>query len=509
MIDKTGKLRNSAGCLAVMILCISCAGTKDISTAPPAKTADAEFIKFADVTTAMGIKPAGHCAAWGDLDNDGWTDLIVGGRIYRNEEGKKFVDVTTKTTAGYRGPCLIADFNGDGINDIYFSDNGGALFLGGGDFTFAKGKTAGNPRPALGLAAADFDNDGWIDIYIANYENWEKQIDYPDVMLRNNHGELLEQWVAPDEKLMRGRGATCCDFNNDRLIDIYVSNYRLMPNFLWVNHGKWNLIDEARAFGCAGAERKDVVFKNGKGFAYGSSGHTIGSVWADFDNDAYFDLFVGNFSHPPAYQDRPMFLKNGGPENNYHFIDKSAVANIPWQESYGSPAAGDIDNDGLVDLAYTTCYKGDTSRLFRNLGNWRFQDITTTADIRCNLGTQCAFADFDNDGRLDLFINGHLLRNVSTTSGKWLGVVLVGKAPNTSAPGAKVIADCDGKKYVRQVEIGSGSGNQNDLRIHFGLGEVQRPVKLEVIWPDGTISQIETMPNQIIKIQQCHRGQSF
>ena len=488
--------------LLVAILNVSCTATKDLSTSVKANNPPTEFIKFADVTAATGINPGGRCAAWGDLNNDGWTDLIADGRIYRNEEGKKFVDVTTKTTAEYRGPCLIADFNGDGINDIYFSDNGGALFLGKGGFTFTRGKAALNPRPAFGLAAADFDNDGWIDIYIANYENWEKQLDYPDVILRNNHGELIEQWVAPDEKLMRGRGATCCDFNNDQLIDIYVSNYRLMPNFLWVNHGGWNLVDEARAFGCAGSERKDVVFQNGKGLSYGSSGHTIGSVWADFDNDTYFDLFVGNFSHPPTYQDRPKFLKNGGPANNYYFIDKSAVANIPWQESYGSPAAGDVDNDGLVDLAYTTCYKGDTSRLFRNLGNWRFQDITPVADIRCNLGTQCAFADFDNDGRLDLFINGRLLRNISTTSGKWLNIVLVGKAPNTSVPGAKVIACCDGRKYIRQVETGTGSGNQNDLRLHFGLGEIQGPVKLEVIWPDGIKSQIEAAPNQIITIRR-------
>ena len=326
MVRKIRKVGNFAGCLATAIFCVSCTGTKDLSTSVKANNPTTEFIKFADVTAATGINPGGRCAAWGDLNNDGWTDLIADGRIYRNEEGKKFVDITTKTTAEYRGPCLIADFNGDGINDIYFSDNGGALFLGKGDFTFSRGKAASNPRPAFGLAAADFDNDGWVDIYIANYENWEKQLDYPDVILRNNHGELIEQWVAPDEKLMRGRGATCCDFNNDQLIDIYVSNYRLMPNFLWVNYGKWNLIDEARAFGCAGSERKDVVFQNGKGLSYGSSGHTIGSVWADFDNDSYFDLFVGNFSHPPAYQDRPMFLKNGGPEKN---IASSTKAQLP------------------------------------------------------------------------------------------------------------------------------------------------------------------------------------
>ncbi len=499
-MNKTVKRMAALVLTAGLCWYIPCAGAKPEADSAE-KQAEPGVVKFTDVTEAVGIRGRGNAISWGDLDNDGFADLVIDGVIYRNEKGKKFTAVAALDMAAYRGPALIADFNGDGFCDLYLAGKGGALFLGDGKFHFTKGSAALNPRPCEGLAAADFDNDGWVDLYLANYENWKLQKCFPDVLLRNHRGELREEWIAPDKKLMRGRGATCCDFNEDRLIDIYVSNYRLMPNFLWVNQGKMRFADQARELGCAGAERKNMTFKNSRGIVYGSSGHTIGSVWADFDNDTYFDLFVGNFSHPPTYQDRPQFLKNSGPNGKWRFIDKSTTAAIPWQESYGSPAAGDIDNDGFVDLAYTAYYKGDTSRLFRNLGGWRFRDITATSGIKCGLGRQCAFADYDNDGRVDVFINGRLFHNDSTTPGGWLEVTVRGAAPNTSSPGTKVIAHCGDRKYIRQVEIGTGSGNQNDLRLHFGLGSWTGAVTLEVIPLVGEKIRMETPVNRIVEVR--------
>ncbi|MDD5697513.1 MAG: CRTAC1 family protein [Victivallaceae bacterium] len=449
--------------------------------------------EFRDVTREAGLGKLGNQkAAWADLNNDGWPDLVSDGRIWKNLDGKTFVEVTrTSGIESISGPGVVADFNGDGIKDIYFIRQGGNLYFGSGDFKFVKGQTfkntAGNVQAACVM---DLNNDGYVDVYIANYEIWKKQLGFRDLILRNNKGILIKQWEAPDEKLMRGRGATSCDFNNDGWMDIYVSNYRLMPNFLWVNRGNWKKSDLAGEYGCAGTERRNVVFKNCLGIPYGSSGHTIGSLWADFNNDTYFDLFVGNFSHPPNYQDRPMMLQNGGPDKNYRFIDRSAIAGIPWQESYGSPAAADVDNDGRVDIFYNTCYPRDSGRLFHNLGNWRFKDITPETAIRAFTSSQNAFADFDNDGRVDLLTSGCLYRNVSD-AGNWLEVTLAGKSPNTSAVGAKVIVDCGRQKYIRQVEAGTGAGNQNDLRLHFGLGSYRGIIKADVIWPDGRISHHE------------------
>jgi len=461
-------------------------------------------IKFEDVTQKSGLKKLGkQKASWADLNNDGWVDLISNGKIWRNIEGKKFVDVSKGSgIASVRGSCVVADFNGDGKKDIYFASKGGFLYFGNGNFKFSKGKAfknkAGSTRAA---SAVDINNDGYVDIYVVNYEIWKKGIGFRDIILRNEKGSLVKQWEASDEKLMRGRGATSCDFNNDGLMDIYVSNYRLMPNFLWINQGNWKISDKARGFACAGGERKNVIFKNSLKIPYRSSGHTIGSLWADFNNDTYFDLFVGNFSHPPAYQDRPMVLKNGGPAKNYHFIDKSATAKIPWQESYCSPAAADIDNDGLVDIFFNTIYPRDTGRLFRNIGDWKFKDVTPQSTIKVRRSYQNAFADFDNDGRIDLLTSGCLYRNVTNTY-NWLEVILEGKAPNTSAIGAKVIIDCNGQKYIRQVEAGTGEGNQNDLRLHFGVGRYRGPIKIKVIWPNGKVANRKAKANTAIILKQ-------
>jgi len=468
-------------------------------------TCVASQVEFEDVTLGSGLQGIGNGGAtWADLDNDGWVDLISSGKIWKNVEGTNFVNITEGSgISSARGACVVADFNGDGEKDIYFfASAGGKLYLGQGNLKFTKGEAFKNEAQAtLAACVADLNNDGYVDVYVANYEIWKKQLGFHDIILRNDKGSLVEQWKASDKELMRGRGATSCDFNNDGLMDVYVSNYRLMPNFLWINHGDWSISDEASEYGCAGGERENIGLKNSLQNPYLCSGHTIGSLWADFNNDTYFDLFVGNFSHPPKYQDRPMLLKNGGPAKKYHFIDKSALAKITWQESYASPAAADVDNDGFVDIFFTTVYEGDTGRLFRNLGSWKFNDITLPSNIKESHSYQNAFADFDNDGRIDLITSGRLYRNVSDI-GNWLEVNLVGKAPNTSAIGAKVIIDCHGSQYIRQVEAGTGQGNQNDLRLHFGVGKYIGQIKAQVIWPNGKITKHMCKANSTVSFKQ-------
>ena len=475
--------------LPVLLLMCSCASHK---------------IEFKDVTNDVGLnKVGGQKAAWADLNDDGYPDIVSGGKVWKNVKGKKFVNVTKGSgIKPIHDGSVIADFNGDGCKDIYFIQNGGKLYLGNGDFTFRPGKADVNKAGAVqGMCAADLNNDGYVDLYLANYEIWKNQVGFRDIILRNDNGIMKKQWEACDEKLMRARGATSCDFNNDGRMDIYVSNYRLMPNFLWINDGNWKFRDEATIFRCAGTQRRNHVFKNCLKIPYGSSGHTIGSLWADFNNDTYFDLFVGNFSHPPKYQDRPQVLQNGGPQNSYRFFDRSKLAKIPWQESYGSPAAADIDNDGLVDIFFNTCYPRDNGRLLQNLGGWRFEDITEQTPIKSRRSYQNVFADFDNDGRIDLLNSGRLYRNVGNTY-NFLEIKLLGEAPNTSAIGAKVIVQAGDKKYIRQVEAGTGTGNQNDLRLHFGLNDYSGNVKITVFWPNGKKQNTVSEINKFIEVKQ-------
>ncbi len=475
----------------------------DIKAPTKAKPVIKYTIKFEDVTEKMGLKGRTHHATWADLNGDGWTDLVANGKIWKNCQGKKFEDITRKSgLKGRKDPCVIADFNGDGINDLYFIGGGGRYFLGNGDFTFKPGKAFKNPAKSVQAGtAADFNNDGYPDIYVTGYEIWKTQKEYPDLILKNNHGALEKQWMTENKDIFRARGVTSCDFNDDGNVDIYVSNYRLQPNILWVNHGNWKLTNEAREYGCAGTEREKTIFKTGHGKTYCCSGHTIGSLWADFNNDSYFDLFVGNFSHPPKYQDRPQFLENGGPDKKYHFTDRSAIAGIPWQESYCSPTAADVDNDGNIDLFFATIYPRDNSRMFRNLGHWHFSDVTGPSQIKSKQTYQAAFADFDNDGRMDLITQGKLYRNISTT-GNWLSIKLSGKSPATTALGAKVFVTCGNKTFSRQVEAGTGNGNQNDLRLHFGLGNFTGKAKIKILWPDGTIQKQESKTDQQLNISQ-------
>ncbi|RME26364.1 MAG: CRTAC1 family protein, partial [Candidatus Zixiibacteriota bacterium] len=291
------------------------------------------------------------------------------------------------------------------------------------------------------------------------------------------------------QKIRRARGVTAADYDEDGDLDIYVSNYRLQPNLLWQNDGRGTFRDVASAQGVAGIG--DL----------GAWGHTIGSAWGDFDNDGHFDLFVGNFSHPPAYQDRPQFLRNLGPQESFRFADMSAKAGLRWQESYASPALADFDNDGLLDLYFTTVYPGDTAVLYRNVGKWQFKDVTERAKIRAARTYQAAWADYDRDGDLDLVTGGKLYRNPGS-SHHWIEVRLMGTADvSGTAIGATVRVEVDGRVLVRQVCSATGQGNQNDATLHFGLGNTAGPIALSIRWPNGDEQEVRADVDRLVTVR--------
>jgi hypothetical protein len=440
---------------------------------------------FADVTEAVGLAGNnGGVAAWADLDNDGWADVCVGGEVWRNERGKKFTRV-----AKVVGPAIWGDHDNDGYPDLFCWDSGGKLYRNVGGREFKEVSLPPLPtKVSLGATWGDFDGDGFLDLYVGGYEVWPSE-EFPDVILMNQRGEkFVEAWRQT--KVLRARGVTAADFDEDGHLDVFVSNYRLQPNLLWRNDGKGKFSDVAKAFGAAGNERM------------GWHGHTIGSAWGDLDNDGHLDLFVGNFSHPPQYQDRSQFLRNKGPRENYHFEDVTKTAALRWQESYASPALGDFDNDGRLDLYFTTVYPGDKSVLYRNLGGWKFAEVEGAAGLSLPQTYQAAWADFDNDGHLDLMTGGKLFRNPGT-GGHWLKVRLKGGGKvNRSAIGAQVRLKPGGHTLTRQVEGATGQGNQNDLTLHFGLGDHKDSVRLEVRWPDGTRQEVDTPVNRTLTVER-------
>jgi hypothetical protein len=319
------------------------------------------------------------------------------------------------------------------------------------------------------------------------------------MILFNEQGRSFR--VAWTENRFRTRGVTAGDFDEDGDLDVYTSNYRLQPNQLWLNDGKGRFKDVAAEYN---------ALATSPGFP---GGHSIGAAWGDFDNDGRFDLFAGNFAHQDSRGDQPKsrFLRNLGPEKNHRFDDLGPCG-VFYQESYASPAAGDYDNDGQLDLFFTTVYgvasfgRKNNAVLYQNAGQFAFSDVTAAAQLGDLSPTyQAAWADFDNDGDLDLITAGKLFENQGTAN-NWLKVVVHGDgmAVNRAAIGTQVRIRVGDKTLTRQVEAGTGEGNQNDLTLHFGLGVQKGSVTLEVFWPNGarqTVGPVEI--NRVIAVDKA------
>lgn len=456
--------------LFLVLAATSCLGVTAASSGPV----------FREATRQFNLSLANAAACWVDVNNDNRPDLCAGGTVWMNKGGKGFSQLI-----GRVGSVVAADYDNDGFADLfswsqlrlYHNDNGNGFSLAA--------LPELPPCVSRGACWGDFNNDGFVDLYVGGYEDWNKGITYPDMILLNQRGKAFKlTWT---ESRYRARGVTACDFDQDGDLDVYVSNYRLQPNVLWVNLGGAKFADLAT---------KHNTSATSPGFG---GGHSIGAVWADFDNDGLFDLFAGNFAHRDSRGDQPKsrFLRNLGKSARFLFNDLGPCG-IYYQESYASPAAGDYDNDGEVDLFFTTVYatasfgRKNYPVLFRNDGRFEFTDVTADAHLAKLPATyQAAWADIDRDGDLDLVTGGKLFVN-EATGRHWLELRLKGdgRRVNRSAVGAQARLLCAGRTLTRQVEAGTGEGNQNDLTLHFGLGTVAGPLTLDILWPGGATQRV-------------------
>jgi tetratricopeptide (TPR) repeat protein len=485
---------------------------------------------FTDVTDSFGLKDRHESrVAWGDYNNDGFDDLLLNGSVLlRNDTGRGFTDVTDlvglKGTAGRGG--LWADYNNDGWLDIYVpgGDTVDRLFRNdSGRFTDAT-REAGwpsDPYPTEGVGWADFDNDGWVDLYCANYENWEKHSYYPDRLYQNRQGVFADVTkaagiVPPYGFDLAGRGVNWGDFNDDGYPDCYVSDYRLCENLFWVNNGDSTFSNQAGQLGVAGDE------------VNGWYGHTIGSEWGDYDNDGDLDLFCANLAHPRyiEFSNRSMLYNNllrsspgrQPPTANQQFVDCRAAAGIRYEETHSDPAWADVDNDGDLDLYITSIYEGRRSFLYQNQlvpftgavldrpGGAYFSEVTWPSGTRVYNGWGCAFADFDNDGDQDLVVGSgsglRLFRNDSRGN-HWLEVKVAGTKANRAGIGARVTVTQGRARQIREVEGGKGTTSQNSLIQHFGLGANAAPVTVEVRFgPTSRVVLRNIKPDQIITVKE-------
>jgi photosystem II stability/assembly factor-like uncharacterized protein len=441
--------------------------------------------------------------AWGDYNDDGNVDMIVEGVLWRNNgaPGYTFTSVFTP------GASVWGDYDNDGKLDIYHfnhntlyhneSTSNTTSFVAvpfpdvpmtwpNNNFTYSRGATW-----------ADYTGNGFLDIYIGGFENEGAVAFFDDALVFNNQdGTFTKQ---ADRNSRQSRGVTSCDWDEDGDVDIYVSNYRLQRNPLWVNDGAGNFTDQGVAFGVSGNSPPVPP-------AVQSYAHTVGSCWGDINNDGHFDLFAGNFNHHDGRRGEDATLhRNQGPGNpnpadDWHFVP-AWVLDVPdWQETYGSPSLADYDNDGDLDLYFTVLSASDAPRLYRNDGNWNFTNVTALEGLGGgNTSWQGAWADFDNDGDLDLVTDGKLFVNNSPTNNNWLKVHLSGNGTtvNSAAIGSQARIDLgNGTILTRHVEAGMGEGNQNDLTLHFGLGTHNTPVDIEITWL-GAGGAITTMANSL------------
>lgn len=425
-----------------------------------------------------------------DLNNDGWEDLFIsnglkGGQqdlLYINDGMGNLTPVTNMDIVTASNPAdgaSFADFNNDGHIDGMVSSWYGSedlLYLNNGS---GKLQYHGNAGIAAGSFAetasfGDFDGDGWLDLYITNSGGTGENYLYKN-MKNGNFQQITGHTLVMEKKA--SRGAIWLDFDNDGIIDLFVTNESNKANDLF--RGKGGGVFEKITTG-------DI------------STHARGSMTASFgdiDNDGDFDLFIGNAGYF-AEQRNQLYLNHGG---SFTEVLQDTVARTRGC-TYGS-AFADFDNDGDLDLAiaHGFCSGNMETQLFENQGDGSFEDVSNLLPANANICSfGIAWGDIDNNGFPDLVI-ANCKNNIQDTekansllmnqgnNNHWLKISLQGTQSNRSAIGAKIRikATIDGEAVwqVREIRSQSGYAGQNSLVAHFGLGDATSVDTMYIDWP--------------------------
>lgn len=472
-------------------------------------------------------------SAWCDYDNDGLIDLylshfgVLGGplvgspnQLLRNLGSGNFEEVTTGELAvgsDATHHSAWADLNNDGLPDLFvgqssnFGTDRNHLLVHGpvGEFTdIAQADPLAmfwmTPR---GVSWQDINNDGFVDLAIANsggdnQQNW--------IMINQGDGTFVRENNELNQMWSEGRGLAWSDYNNDGLPDLYITNGS--QDTLWVDY------------------RKNGLFKNnGDGTwtnvaekaGVADPGHGRGVAWGDINNDGYMDVLVGNslgFDHPAHNR---LFRNDG----DGTFTDITETAGIYEDTRTRCVSMADYDNDGLIDLYVVSFGTANrNNRLYHNNGDETFTDtaVGTLAEA-VNNDISATWSDFDNDGWIDLYTVGgsntalgigqnQLLRNLNQNGNHWFEIELCGTVSNRSAIGSRItIKHRDALdnivEQIREVQSGNGYNSQHMLRAHFGLGSSLVIVEVKVRWPSGiTQSLFDVEVDQMLRVVEDEFG---
>ena len=472
-----------------------------------------------------------------DYDRDGWIDLFVvqggsfppradsrrtpGDRLFRNRGAGRFEDVTERAgldrlPVGYGHGVAVADYDNDGYPDLFLTRWRSYLLLRNrGDGTFddvteraGLGGERGWPTSA---AFADLDGDGDLDLYVCHYGEWDAEnpklcrektsgayiscnplelLAQPDRLYRNDGGTFVDVTEAAGvlETEGRGLGVVAADLDDDGRIDLFVAN-DLSANYLWRNLGNWQFEEVGHAAGVAGN-------------AAGGYQASMGIAAGDLDGDGRIDLAVTNF-----YGECTTYYRNLG---GGAFSDGTAEfgLDVATRRLLGfGIVCFDADNDGRLDLATANGHVNDLrphfpylmpAQLLLGTDRRRLVDPGGAAGEVWSvprMGRALAAGDLDNDGRVDLVLVSHNqpladLRNRST-GGRFVTLQLEGKlgASNRDAIGARVTVAAGSRSWVG-IRAGGGSyQSSSDPRLHFGVGGAERIDALEVAWPSGRVDR--------------------
>ena len=511
--------------------------------------------KYLLETTGCGV-------AYYDYDNDGWLDIfLVNGtrlegfpagsepisHLFRNNRDGTFTDVTLKAGVAHSGwgqGCCVGDYDNDGWDDLfvtYFGKN--VLYHNNGDGTFTdvsqKAGVAGNgKRWNTGCAFVDYDRDGKLDLFVANYIDMDLATApvpesgpclYKSVMvacgppglqggkniLYHNNGDGTFTDVSEAAGILSangtyGLGVLTADFDNDGWPDIYVADDST-ASALYQNKKNGKFQDIAIEAGCA-------LSADGKPQA------GMGVSAADYDMDGNLDIVKTNFAG-----DTPSLYHNQGGAN---FEDTTFTAGLGAHTQFLGWGCGffDMDNDGWPDILIcnghvypeveqlkTEAGYAQRKLLYQNLHNGHFADIS----FRVGPGISepspsrgAAFGDFDNDGDIDVVVNcvndyPQLLRCDSKLTNNWIKVRTIGTKSNRSGIGARLtcVTQVPGEpkphRQIDEVRSGGGYFSQNDLRVHFGLGKADKIDLLEIRWPSGQVDTLKDIKgNQVIYVKE-------
>ncbi len=449
---------------------------------------------FEDVTEKAGLIGAGYSTgvAVGDFDNDGYDDLFVAGygrsTLYHNNGNGTFTDVTEAAGvagSGWATSAAWVDYDNDGrldlvvarymdwdFSDIYCGERREGyrsychpdIFQpvpvllyhneGGGKFAEVSHKAGvDKPMKGLGVAIADYDHDGWPDIFIANDS-------VPEALFHNKHDGTFEEVALPSGVALDGGGATFAgmgvdfeDYNNDGWPDVIITDLANQRYSLYANNGD-GTFDYATNSSGLGAI---TLLHSGWGVRF-----------ADYDNDGWKDLFIAQahvmdnieVKEPHLhYLEPPLLVHNVGGKT---FVDVSAGSGEIFGQRWAGRglATGDLDNDGRIDVVVTS-----------------------------------------NDGP------AWVLRNETSSSNHWITLRLVGVKSNRDAIGAQVAITTDAGKQYAMVTTASSYQSSSDPRLHFGLGAATLVKAMQIHWPSGIVQTLpETKADQVLTIKEAAPG---